>query len=367
MEFQARAAHRAGARHLLLFVDHFSNDLLASCDRLSREGIELEIVREAREAGDHLHPDEMVLVMAAQTVAEPNLLQEITISEQPTILGVRDVPEVETLERIDGFTRWSGLALLRGELIRNTAQGIGDWDFASTLLRRALQTGVGVEVIDPQHANAPLIRHIVAPADSRAFNRHWMQQERDATNGLIDHYIWSPIASFAMQPLFRYEIESDWFAALAGLLTLLTLASVWLAPIITAPALFLTAGLVLRVALRLSVLGLKDMRRLIWIVQARILIGALALAVLAHRMVDYGIGWGYMILALWVGIEFARLSARDPWFLGKSDLAVWRAAPDMAALVILIAHLANHDILGLELLIGYALVSQWFLIKRPTS
>ncbi len=44
-------------------------------------------------------------------------------------------------ERIDAESRWAGLAMIDGAILRETAAMLHDWDLQSTLLRRALQAG----------------------------------------------------------------------------------------------------------------------------------------------------------------------------------------------------------------------------------
>lgn len=364
VEFQARTAHRAGAQLILIFVEQIPTDILTCVDRLADDDIKAELVRTAAEVADQIHPDELVLLMAPNIVAEPQLLITCGTTETPFLLGLRGGDASDALERIDGFTHWSGLGVLRGDMVRSTARGVGDWDLCSTLLRSALQSSVPIEFIDLQHEGAPLLNRVATAQEAVAFNRALLSRDTVATNGLIDHFVWTPIAQILLPLMVRFDFEFDWFAAAVGLFALLALASDWLAPIIVAPALYLFSGLGARIAQRLRGISLRSGTGLDLILRGRVLVGGISLIMLARRLVDYGIGWGYYVLALWVLVEFIRLSIGDPWFFGQRNLPRWRASPDAAAAIIIVAHWYNLDILGLEMIIAYALASEAALILR---
>jgi hypothetical protein len=357
LDYQVREVRRAGVQHILVFADRMTSGVIAASDRLARDGIKIEIVRSAIEAGDHLHPDELAIIIAANVVAEQALYAKLASASEMRVLGLRDSEGLETLERIDGFTRWSGLALLSGALIRQTAQTIGEWDFSATLLRTALQSGVVLDIDDQRHEGAPLIKIVYDQASAADLSRRLAKREPVVTNGLIDHYIWSPLASLIMPRLLQAELDPNVWVAAVGLLTLLTLASVWIAPMIVPPIFFLAAGLAASIAHRLVKIGLRDSDRLNPILAARVVVGGITLVVMVRHLVDYGIGWGYYILALWLLVEMARAAFADPWFRGMDGLPNWRMSPDAAAIAILLGHITNFDVLALEISVAYAIAS----------
>lgn len=365
LEYQVRTAHRAGAQHILIFAERISPDILAAGDRLARDNIKVEIVRTAEEAGDHLHPDELTIITAANVVAEPAVYHGLVQKEEVCILALRDAAGLETLDRIDGFTRWSGLALVSGSLVRQTARTVGEWDFAGTLLRQALQSGVGLEILDQRHSDAPLIA-IVQDQDTAALvNKSLLHDDQDVPfAGLIDYYLWTPLSSLLMPILLRGSAEPNIWVALVALLNLLMLVSVWLAPMIVPMILFVVAALVTRIAQRLVHISLRNAKLLDIVNAGRVIVGGISLVIIARRLVDYGIGWGYYILAVWLLVEMSRLAIVDPWFAGKRGLPVWRATPDAVALGLIVGHLTDFDVLSLELMIAYAIASSGIL-KMP--
>ena len=87
------------------------------------------------------------------------------------MLTVPDGAYGELYERIDGESRWAGLAAIDGAMLRETAPMLRDWDLQSTLLRRALQGGARhlaaegpVAILDGGDDLAELERRIIASA-----------------------------------------------------------------------------------------------------------------------------------------------------------------------------------------------------------
>lgn len=357
LAYQVRAAHRAGAQHLVVLAERVTPDVVATFDRLAADGLKVELVRDAAEAGDHLHPDELTLVIAPGMITEPRFLAHLVAHDRPQIIGLRDEPDLDALERIDGFTRWSGVALLPGALIRETSQTLGDWDLSSTLLRTALQTGVELEVIDLRHEGSPLIKLVQSDDDAAQVNHALLRHVEPQASGLVDHFLWSPLASLALPALMRADIGLGVVTALVGLFSMIALASAWLAPIFVPLLLFLVTGALVRLVSNLAQASLRDAARLRLLIAIRVVIGAIILGVIANRLVDYGIGWGYDVLTIWLLIEMARLGRRDPWFRGEGKLSRWSASPDAAAIAVLIGHMFDHDILALELMIAYYIAS----------
>jgi len=367
LDYQVRAAHQAGAQHILVFAERLTAHILATSDRLARDDIKIEIVRTPEEAADHLHPDELTLVVAANVIAAPQVYRLLMQADKARVLGLRDMEGLESLERIDGFTRWSGLALMSGTLIRQTARTVGEWDYARTLLRQALQSGVELEVDDPRHADAPLIAIVHDQAKATAVNNAFLMRNPAATAGLIEHYLWAPLVSALVPPLLRAGVQPDIWVAALGLSVLLTLASIWLTPFMVPLLLFLATGVAAQVAQRLLQISLRKMDRLDIILAGRLVVGGLALLGEATQLVNYGFGWGSYILTLWLLIEMARLALFDPWLLGKRSLPVWRASPDAVALSLVVGHLLNRDLLALELILAYAIVTNTILLVRSRS
>jgi hypothetical protein len=141
LERQARLAASAGADPIVVVVERVPPELSEALDRMKGEGINPIVARSAEAAAEAVHATDHVLLMADGLLAAQSHIDRLTAVGGPAILTVPDVRVDDRYERIDAHSRWAGLALLDGELLKQTSAMLHDWDLQSTLLRRAVQTG----------------------------------------------------------------------------------------------------------------------------------------------------------------------------------------------------------------------------------
>ena len=368
IEYQVRCANLAGAQHILLYVEQINSIILSMIDQLSADGIKLELVRTAIEAGDHIHPEELVLIIASDCVAEPALLSELAQHQTPCLIMLLDNADTQSFERIDATTRWSGLGLISGALLRETSADLGEWDFCSTLLRRGIQKNIDRQLIDINQSDAAFAAHVTDKTEADVFTKQLMRREKFSHNGLVEYFLWRPITKFSVPLLLKFRIEPVWFTAIVGLFGLLTLAVVWQGFAVLALLLFIISGFAVSLARRLRALSLHSAGRLQWLVQARVIIGGISLIIIAKHLMDsgfdYSFGWGCLILSFWTLIEMFRISWLDPWFMGLNKLPIWQPTPDSLAVILLVFIFYRHDILGLELMTLYTVIAS-LILSRP--
>jgi hypothetical protein len=188
VEFQLRRARVAGVAHAVIYVERVTSPLLATVDRLRRDGLSVDIARTVADAAELIHPDEGVLMIASDVVVSPERLSAVADSTEPVLLCVRDEPANDQFELIDPTARWTGFARIDGGLLRRTAAMVGDWDFGSTLMRRAVQEGAARMTLSPEQAGADLIafggagsaqiagRRLVAtsPVENAGWGQRWL-------------------------------------------------------------------------------------------------------------------------------------------------------------------------------------------------
>lgn len=139
-EFQLRQVQRAGALHIVVVAGRVSRDVVEALDRLRAEGLSATLVRTPAEAADLFHPDEAVLLMSGAAVVDPARLDALLDAPAAAILCLRGPDADPRYELIDARDRWVGIARLQGAQVRKTAEDVGEWDFASMLLRAAVRT-----------------------------------------------------------------------------------------------------------------------------------------------------------------------------------------------------------------------------------
>ncbi len=168
LEYQIRQARSAGAGHIVVLASRMPQALVTALDRLARDKITPDIARSARDAADRIHPEESLLVMADGIFAPPDVIAHVAGSLQPLLL-TRDAEGAGAFERIDGSAHWTGLALLDGGMLRETASLLGDWALGPTLLRIAVQRAVMRDHLSA--AETDHVLHLAGEGDAIVANR----------------------------------------------------------------------------------------------------------------------------------------------------------------------------------------------------
>jgi hypothetical protein len=229
VERQIRLAVAAGAGHIVVLVERIPAGLTQAIDRLRRDGIAVDVARSAADGADRFHPDEAVLVFADGALAGPHAIARLAATSAPAILTLGEGGPAGPFERIDAGARWSGVALVSGDLLRRTVAQLGDWDLHSTLLRRAvgasarridIADGAGLSEAEP----VMLVRSI---AGARAATHASLTRD-DEGEGWPTRLLYGPFARAAIGAVLDRPVEAAWlrYAGLAAAVTALPCA--WL-------------------------------------------------------------------------------------------------------------------------------------------
>lgn len=237
IEFQLRRARAAGAAHAVLVVERMPPALIAGIDRLRREGLTIDVVRDAAGAAESIHPDERVLLIAPEVIIDPERMGELAQAPSPSLLTVGETPANHRYELVDGATRWTGHALIDGALVRKTAAMVGDWDLGSTLLRKAVQAGAGRIALSDAEA-VDEIAAIDAQSDAQAIGRAAMRGGGQGS-GLGRRFLIVPPARLLAGVTAEAGVQAGWLAAGGTSLTLLAAMAALTGWITIAPVLFL--------------------------------------------------------------------------------------------------------------------------------
>ena len=295
LEYQVRCAAAAGAAPIVILVDRIPVALNEVLSGLQRDGIPVVTVSDAAEAASRFGAGELVLLIADGLAPAPELLASVAEEQEPLIVTVPDDEGHQEFERIDGVSRWSGVALVDAQTLGATAAMLGDWDLQSTLLRRSLQAGARTAPVTPG-TGEPLL--VEKPDELASLERHLVVASRGARRDWASRYVLPPIEEFATEKLLETSVRP---ATLVDISLLLSIAA--------AIAFFLGwpwAGLIMLVATtplgliatRLATLRLKPIlqrslaRRLLWPAA-----GA-ALLALGWAQSNGGEAWGALLGAV---------------------------------------------------------------------
>lgn len=359
IEFQMRRARGAGAAHIVLLVERVPAALLAGIDRLRREGLTIDVARTVADAAEFIHPDERVLLLAPDLIVAPAQLAALATATAPTILCVRDAPANDRFELIDPTARWTGCALIDGGLVRRTAAMVGDWDLASTLLRRAVQEDAARILLSPEDVASDL-ETIDERGDGRRAGRAMLGAGERSGEGWGSYWVLGPAARLAARYAGEAGADPGWltiggtavmaaaaFGALSGWILLpLAAALLGLTAVCAGEMAALAGGRVLtREAL------LARIRAVAWIVTA--------LAIGRTMGVASG-QWGCMVLA--AAIVGSVLLAAP--LGGREDARRWLADPAGLALTVLAGTLLVFGVAALAIAAMHAAASLAWLQRR---
>ena len=243
----------------------------------------------------------MILVIGDGVAPPASLVAQFADEPEPAVGTVPDDEAHETFERIDGESRWAGVALVDSKLLGSTAAMLGDWDLQSTLLRRSLQEGA-LRVPVAGSGGEPLL--VDSAEQLEGFQRTLIAASRGARSDWASRYLLPPVEEFATERLMETQVRPAWlvWAALAlSVMGVVCLARGWLAAGLIALVLSTPFDLV---ATRLATLRLRPLparmssRLALWPAA-----GA-ALLALGWWEMGHASGWGAMVTAL-VAAAFA--------------------------------------------------------------
>jgi hypothetical protein len=356
IERQARLAARAGADRVVVLIERLPPGLTAAIDRLRKDGIAVDVARSAGDAADRFHPDERVLVFADGAIAGAESIGRLVAGPAPALLTIGEAGPPGPFERIDAGTRWAGLALVSGELLRKTVAMLGDWDLHSTLLRRAV--GASARRIDV--ADGAGLGEAVPPVlvrsrgGARLVTDASFDAERPA-EGWPARFVYRPLARMVAGLLLDKPIEADWLrmgGLGAAVLAIPASGKGWIA----AALLLLVLGALLDATGRLmNLLRLAPASPLDRFGLARTAAAGLALLALAwHR--DEGALASPLLALATVAVMAALAREKASWRIVARDTVLPFWVADADALVLLFAPfaLASQCFVGMAALAVYA-------------
>jgi hypothetical protein len=236
------------------------------------------------------------ILLIGDGIAPPvDLVVALASEPEPAVATVPDDDVHQRYERIDGESRWAGVAIVDAHLLGSTAAMLGDWDLQSTLLRRTLQEGAR-RVPASELGGEPLLGE---RADELAdFQRHLVRSSRAPHDDAASRYLLAPIEDFATERLMETALRPGWLVWAAVALTI--------AAAVCFTRGWLGAGLVLLVlsspidliGARIAMLRLRPLassmmaRRALWPA------GGLALLAIGWWELRHGTGWGSLVTAV---------------------------------------------------------------------
>ncbi len=348
IEYQARIARTCGCTHIVVLVDQLPAALVEAFDRLRASGIDVDIARDCRDAADRVHPDEQLLLMTPGVVITQRALWTLIRVAKPALLTVPVNLATPQFERIDGAGSWTGLALLNGQILRQTVASLGDWSLGSTLLRSSLQSGAQRVILD----NITELATVATVAQAKAFSRVLIAQASDGADDGIERWLARPlarrIAPYFIARNFPFELQSILPLAALGISVMLALMG-WFIGGFAMIMIATVAQDVVQIAGDATARAPRSTR--IFQLSKLPTLSAMLLAV-ACGIAPPNAAWLPVVLALWA--SSALLLYRRSGEVGKP----WSPTSESGAVIMIIALLANQPIFGLAVIILHCLADQ---------
>jgi hypothetical protein len=330
LEYQVRCSAAAGAAPIVVMVERVPQALQDAFERLRRDGYGVFPVSDVHEVASRFEPGSRILLIADGVAPAAQLLFDMADDAESVIAVVRDDEAHDQHERIDGESRWAGVAVADGKMLAATAAILGDWDLQSTLLRRAVQEGARRQMVGAELE--PLL--VETPAQLQAFETRLIAASRQPRDDWASRYLLAPVEELATERLMDRSIPPVallWTALLLSVAGAISFTRGWLGAGLV--FLCLSAPLDL-IARRLAVLRLRPLPANPW--PARLLwsAGGLAVAALGLWEMRHNTGWGALVTALATAAfaEAARLEGQprgrdaDVWLFSRRN-AIFLAIP----------------------------------------
>jgi hypothetical protein len=331
LEYQVRCASAAGAVPVVVVVERVPQLLQDSFERLRLDGISVFPVSDINEAVSRFEAGSTVLLIGDGVVPPAELVAQLAADAEPVVATVPDDEDHQGFERIDGHSRWAGVALVDARLLGSTAAMLGDWDLQSTLLRRALQDGATRMGVSSE-LGQPLL--VESGDQLGGFQNALIAASRGGRTDWASRYILPPVEELATTQLLETSVRPGWLIWAALLLTLagaLAFGRGWLG---AGLALLVVSTPLDLIASRLAKLRLRPLPARLSSRAALWPAGGLALLTLGWWEMRNVAGWGALVTAAAalgfaeaMRIEKAALSIPgDQWLLSRRN-AIFAALP----------------------------------------
>jgi MobA-like NTP transferase domain len=294
LEYQVRCASAAGAAPIVVVVERVPQALQDAFERLRLDGVGVFPVSDVSEAVSRFEAGSMILLIGDGVAPPAELVASIADEPEPAVAVVPDDEVHVMFERIDGQSRWAGVAVVDAHMLGSTAAMLGDWDLQSTLLRRSLQEGA-IRVPVSHAGGDPLLAETAD--DLQDFQRRLLVSSRGVRPDWVSRFLLPPLEEFATEQLMESGVRPLWLMWTALALTLggaLCFSHGWLA-----------AGLILLlvsmpldlISSRLASLRLKPLPVRVWSRLALWPAAGVALLALGWWEMRNVSGWGALISA----------------------------------------------------------------------
>ncbi len=192
IEHQAERARAAGISSILLLVDAVPPGLADACDRIRRRGVDVRLVRDGDEVVRDCAAAARIVLVADGLIAGDAAWQMVVAEAGALILTTADGPMAGGLERIDGETRWAGLAIIDRDMLDALAGADAGWDPQLVLFRSAVQAGLPTRRCDSALFVSGEMAVAESPQEAAGAAEQMMVRHSVAETGIFARWVGAP-------------------------------------------------------------------------------------------------------------------------------------------------------------------------------
>jgi len=331
IEYQVRCASAAGTAPIVVVVERVPQALQDAFERLRLDGVGVFPVSDVSEAVSRFEAGSMILLIGDGIAPPVGLVSEIAAEPEPAVGTVPDDEQHQAFERIDGGSRWSGVAIVDAHLLGSTAAMLGDWDLQSTLLRRSIQEGARRMPVEAGETEPLLVENA---EQLSAFERNLVHSSRGGRDDWASRYVLPFAEDFATRQLMHTPVRPAGLIWAALALTIggaVCFTRGWLG---AGLALVLISTPLDLIAARLATLRLRPLAQRMWTRLALWPAAGLALLAIGLWEMRHNTGWGSLVAAT-AACAFAEATriersamppGADPWLFSRRN-AIFLAIP----------------------------------------
>jgi hypothetical protein len=206
IEYQARCVAATGAAPIVVVVERVPQALQDAFERLRLDGVAVFPVSDVQEAVSRFEAGSMILMIGDGVAPSAELVAALAEEPEPAVATLPDSEANAAFERIDGESRWAGVALVDMRYLGSTAAILGDWDLQSTLLRKTLQEGA--LRLPVSEDGVPLLAERAEQLEG--FQRKLIAASRGARTDWASRYLLPPVEEFVTERLMETSIRPGW-------------------------------------------------------------------------------------------------------------------------------------------------------------
>jgi hypothetical protein len=208
IEHQIRSCEAIGLKRFYIAIDTVTGTYASIAEKAKLRGSKVDIIQAGVENGLVLENSERLLLIASGLLVSGELLQLVADRKTPFYMTVDGREDNRRFETIDLNHRWAGIALLPAEMLDEIDELPSEWELHSTMLRRAVQTGINSEALGQERLLSGDLILPVDIAEAKLAEAQFLSGIEIGSRGIIEISAFTPIVKSILLKFRNYSVIS---------------------------------------------------------------------------------------------------------------------------------------------------------------